>query len=195
MHKDRIIEQMQQELLSVEEQKKREVDDKRKKDIDDIIQKANQPRLPYQAVKGDPVDEMMAKFINECDFYVPVERLTEGNYMFAQKKVFAKIMNGKLIIRVGGGYMLIEEFLRHFQTELQEGGSMTASLIGQDPLEVSGRGTPPRSKFSNHFISYRINCKCKPWQSKQKQISKESLILASISGDQLRLLSLFDNYT
>lgn len=34
--------------------------------------------------------------------------------MYGSKKIFAKIMNGKLIIRVGGGYMLIDEFLKNF---------------------------------------------------------------------------------
>lgn len=39
--------------------------------------------------------------------------------MWGPKKIFAKIMNGKLIIRVGGGFMLIDEFLRHYETELK----------------------------------------------------------------------------
>lgn len=34
--------------------------------------------------------------------------------MYGSKKIFAKIMNGKLIIRVGGGYMLIDEFLKNY---------------------------------------------------------------------------------
>ncbi len=71
------------------------------------------------AVKGDPVDEMMAMHINSCDYYIPVERLQEGNYMWGPKKIFAKIMNGKLIIRVGGGFMLIDEFLKNYETELK----------------------------------------------------------------------------
>lgn len=71
---------------------------------------------------------MMAKHLNECPYYVPVKRLGEGQYMYGSKKIFAKIMNGKLIIRVGGGkihmiycynyifigYMLIDEFLKNY---------------------------------------------------------------------------------
>lgn len=34
--------------------------------------------------------------------------------MFGEKKIFAKIINGKLIIRVGGGYMNIDEFMQHY---------------------------------------------------------------------------------
>ena len=41
MHKDRIIGQMQQELVSVEEQRKKECEDKRQRDIQDALSKAN----------------------------------------------------------------------------------------------------------------------------------------------------------
>ncbi len=34
--------------------------------------------------------------------------------MYGTKKIFAKIMNDKLVIRVSGGYMLVEEFLKNF---------------------------------------------------------------------------------
>ena len=57
---------------------------------------------------------MMAKYLNACPHYVPVKRLGGGQYMFGTKKIFAKIMNGKLVIRVGGGYMLIDEFLANY---------------------------------------------------------------------------------
>jgi len=44
-----------------------------------------------------------------------VKRLGDGNYLFGTKKVFAKILNGKIIIKVGGGYMSIEEFMQTYQ--------------------------------------------------------------------------------
>jgi len=42
---------------------------------------------------------------------VPVKRIGDGYYIFGTKKIYAKIMNGKLVIRVGGGFMVIEEFI------------------------------------------------------------------------------------
>lgn len=146
MHKDRIIGQMQQELVQAEDNRKRQNEERRIKEIEELINKANQPRKSYLAVKGDAVDEMMAKYVNECKYYVPVERLAEGHYMMGTKKVYAKIMNGKLIIRVGGGYMLIEEFLKHYESEFCSGTPLTASV--QFSGEIEGRqGTPPRSKI------------------------------------------------
>jgi hypothetical protein len=38
-------------------------------------------------------------------------RLGGGFYLFGTRKIYAKIMNGKLVVRVGGGYMVIEEFI------------------------------------------------------------------------------------
>lgn len=35
--------------------------------------------------------------------------------MFGTKKVYAKILNNKLVIRVGGGYMVIGEFIITYQ--------------------------------------------------------------------------------
>ena len=40
--------------------------------------------------------------------------------MFGSRKIFAKIMNDKLVIRVGGGYMVINEFLETYGTSEME---------------------------------------------------------------------------
>ena len=72
------------------------------------------PKIKYQPIKGDKVDEKMAAFINNFDLDVPLLRVGDGQYMFGSRKVFAKIMNDKLVIRVGGGFMLIDEFLQTY---------------------------------------------------------------------------------
>ena len=65
-------------------------------------------------VPGDQIDEMFAAQVNSCVHNVGVQRLGNDTYMYGSKKVSAKIMNDKLVIRVNGGYMLIEEFLRSY---------------------------------------------------------------------------------
>jgi TfoX/Sxy family transcriptional regulator of competence genes len=45
------------------------------------------------------------------DCSVTIRKLYDSFYLFGTKKIFAKILNGKLVIRVGGGYMIIEEFI------------------------------------------------------------------------------------
>ena len=34
--------------------------------------------------------------------------------MFGSKKIYAKVMNNKLVVRVGGGYMNMEEFINTY---------------------------------------------------------------------------------
>ena len=34
--------------------------------------------------------------------------------MFGTKKIYAKVMNDKLVVRVGGGYMGIDEFINTY---------------------------------------------------------------------------------
>ena len=78
------------------------------------VEKQSKPRKLYKAVKGDMVDEMLADYINKLNCPVPIARLGNNQYTFGTKKIFAKIINGKLVIRVGGGYMGIEEFMMHY---------------------------------------------------------------------------------
>ena len=44
-------------------------------------------------------------------------RESEGVYQFGQKRVYIKIGKGnQLIVRVGGGYMLINDFIEQYTT-------------------------------------------------------------------------------
>ena len=60
------------------------------------------------------MDELFAKALNASGLAIPVKRLGPGSYMFGTKKILAKIINGKLVIRVGGGYMSAEEFIETY---------------------------------------------------------------------------------
>jgi len=42
---------------------------------------------------------------------VPVRRLGDGFYLFGTRKIFAKVLNNKLVVRVGGGFMSFTEFI------------------------------------------------------------------------------------
>lgn len=113
-------------------------------------------RSKYVAVKGDLVDELLAKYIQNCP--VPVKRLGGGFYLFGLRKIYAKIMNGKLVIRVGGGYMVIDEFIKSYaDQELQrlyrvaerEGVSSFSELdleaIALGPKSPTGKSPAARS--------------------------------------------------
>ena len=68
----------------------------------------------YKPIKGDQIDEMFAQLINESGLNVPVKRLAPGKYMFGTKNIIAKIVNMRLLIRVGGGFMSADEFIEQY---------------------------------------------------------------------------------
>jgi HK97 family phage major capsid protein len=68
----------------------------------------------YRAKKGDMVDELLAKYLEGINCRVPFKRLGDGYYLFGTRKIYCKILNGKLVVRVGGGYMIIEEFIQTY---------------------------------------------------------------------------------
>lgn len=70
--------------------------------------------MPKALPKGDLLDELIGKYIHQANCPVPIIRLGNGYYIFGTRKIYAKIMNGKLVIRVGGGYMVIEEFINTY---------------------------------------------------------------------------------
>ena len=45
-------------------------------------------------------------------------RESEGVYQFGQKRVYIKIWKGnQLVVRVGGGYMLIQDFIEQYTAQ------------------------------------------------------------------------------
>lgn len=62
----------------------------------------------------DDLDRMMLEYIKKWKCNVPITRMGKGYYLFGTRKIYAKILNGKLVIRVGGGYMIITEFLDQY---------------------------------------------------------------------------------
>ena len=90
-------------------------------------------KVVYKPKSDDPIDKMLAEFLNaNGGSPVKFSRMGGGFYMFGNKKIYAKIINGKLVIRVGGGYMGIEEFMRYYaEQELHR-------MMRMDDVEAAG---------------------------------------------------------
>lgn len=102
------------------------------KDKDKIIEIMNmkirdkQKRPVFQLPKGDLLDQMLSHYINQANCPVPIRKIGNGFYLFGTKKIYAKILNGKLVIRVGGGFMIIEEFIATYaEAEMNKINKMT----------------------------------------------------------------------
>ena len=69
----------------------------------------------YIPVKDDQIDKKLAEFINNyperAKLKIMFMRESEGVYQFGTKRVSVKVEKDKINIRVGGGYLSIDEFL------------------------------------------------------------------------------------
>lgn len=152
------ITQTQQEIERV----KQEIEDKDAKIAlleEELVELKRTPTPPpppppvekpiFVPAKGDELDEMLARLLAEMGCTVPTKRLGGGYYMFGTRKIYAKIMNGKLVIRVGGGYMGLEEFVNTYaDVELQRIDNLCSK--GIDPFadwdKTDNQGRPQTAK-------------------------------------------------
>ena len=121
--------------------------------------KLQRNRENYIPVANDPVDTALADYINTLDdpLPVPFTREEEGTYLFGTKRIFVKLEQGKIIIRVGGGFMQVNEFIDVYTSaEVDKFGRQKAERaqkIRQSFMhkltDVSGRDSP--TKFSACF--------------------------------------------
>ena len=86
------------------------------KEQNDIIGKMEHTQVIYIAHKNDNIDNVLANFINKYPerkrMKIAFLRESEGVYKFGQKRIYLKVEQGnKILVRVGGGFMHIEEFI------------------------------------------------------------------------------------
>ena len=66
-------------------------------------------------MKDDPVDQGLANYINKAPVRIrskmDFEREAPGVYRYHRKKVFMKIEQETIVIRVGGGFLTLDEFV------------------------------------------------------------------------------------
>ena len=72
----------------------------------------------YIPVKTDPIDTHLAEYINNYPdrkkLKIMFMRESEGVYEFGSRKVMVKVERGKIQIKVGGGFLSIDEFLDQY---------------------------------------------------------------------------------
>lgn len=110
------------------------------------IQEQGKARVPgklFVGKKGDMLDELLGNYINETGCPVPIKRLGNGFYMFGARKIFAKVLNGRLVIRVGGGFMVIEEFISAYaEQEMRKKKHMDEKAERAEAEKLAGQGSP-----------------------------------------------------
>ena len=76
----------------------------------------------YIAHRPDKIDMTLGNFINKYPerkkMGIMFLRDSEGVYQFGSKRVYVKVEKGeKILVRVGGGYMRIQEFIDKYTPE------------------------------------------------------------------------------
>lgn len=88
-----------------------------------IARDAALERKVYVPVKTDPIDLCLADYINnrKSPLQIPLIREDSGVYNFYTRTIKLKIENNKVIVRLGGGFEGIDEFLNsNTQAELDK---------------------------------------------------------------------------
>lgn len=69
----------------------------------------------YIPAKDDDIDLRLAEYINNypdrSKLRIMFLRESEGVYEFGQRRIYIRVDNDRINIRVGGGYLSIDEFL------------------------------------------------------------------------------------
>ncbi len=69
------------------------------------------------------MDDLMSDFVNlnNTKLKIEIKRLSQGVYMFGTRKIYTRMTNGKLMVRVGGGTMSVDEFVATYaESELRK---------------------------------------------------------------------------
>ena len=75
-------------------------------------------------------------------------RLQPGVYSFGSKKVCIKVDNGKINIRVGGGYLRIDEFIEKYTTiELENSIKKGIDPLGGDKNPMQSTSPDKKAKL------------------------------------------------
>lgn len=137
--------------------------------LKDYIIELKQRVAVYIPVKDDNVDLRLAEYINNypdrSKLKIMFMRESEGIYQFGTRKIYVRVEQSKIIIRVGGGYLSIDEFLDIYTPielerlerkdplkKFSEKVAVQRNLIGREVTETSpvrgnspGRSSPKRS--------------------------------------------------
>ena len=140
----------------------------------------------YIPEKSDPIDKKLAEYINNypdrAKLKIMFMRESEGVYQFGQKRISVKCDRDKISIKVGGGYLSIDEFLDQYTpVELEKLGRrdplkrMSEKIAVQKTLgsRLANESSPIRRDDSSQMKSSRSN-QSRSARSRVKKVQQTS---------------------
>lgn len=105
-------------------------------EIMDLKSKSAQNPKP-EKIKNEDIDLMLDKYFSSQGLDNNFIKVSSGLYFYGNRKINVSVKNENLVCRVGGGYMIIDEFIK---SELSEKNNARSSSI-----------TSPLNSFRNTF--------------------------------------------
>jgi hypothetical protein len=80
------------------------------------------PPIKFNQRPGEPVDELIAQYIDEMNITIPIVWIKDNFYLIGSQTLICEIKRNCLLIRIGGGYESFQEYVikndRYFQRSL-----------------------------------------------------------------------------
>ena len=127
--------------------------DKKEEELDILKNKMGEVKRsnpPYVPVKDDLVDVALAEYLNSKETPLPIKFIRQdgGNYLFGTKKVYIKIENNRMLVKVGGGFTSVDEFLAIYTpVELERAENSPKGSPGPSSLAKYSKDNSPRSSI------------------------------------------------
>ena len=88
------------------------------------------------------MEEMLNNFKDKMRSEIIIQKIGENTYRFGTRKIQAKINQGILLVRVGGGYMDIDNFYKTYgEVELQKQQRLVDTFDSHNSGKDTGRKT------------------------------------------------------
>lgn len=110
-------------------------------DITSINPKTLPKKLKDDKHKSKTLDEKFSEYLKAYGLENDFERIGEEIYTLGNKKISITMRNGYLVCRVGGGYMMIDQFLKSIASKQQD--ALEEKTVGFHSV------SKPRSSLTN----------------------------------------------
>lgn len=140
----------------------------------------------YVPIDDDLVDNKLAEYINnfpDCNqLKVMFMRESEGVYHFGTRRIYIKVEQGKIIVKVGGGFLTIDEFLDIYMPleneRMERKAQVQKDTIQKETMQKSlvngefGQDTPVRLPNSSSAAATPRSAKVKSKRKTKTPIAR-----------------------
>lgn len=127
-------------------------------ELRNVMGEIQKQKVTYVPVRGDFIDNQLANFLNSmtvpCE--VPFTRLEPGVYLFGSKRVVLRVENIGIVIRVGGGFIKLEDYINN-QSVFEVGRMKLKEAKEQENKKRNSKPSSPAKHEVDRNSSPNIN--------------------------------------